>query len=71
MSVTPARFRVPDGQIAPGRHRARCVAGLQPGGVLGEGGGPDAVQGSMCQWRPIGFAMWTAVACSAVRLVTA
>ncbi len=34
-----------DGEVAPGGHRAGRVAGPQLGGVLGEGGVADMVQG--------------------------
>jgi len=34
-----------DGEVAPGGHRAGCVAGSQLGGVFGESGVADVVQG--------------------------
>lgn len=34
-----------DGEIAPSRHRPGCIACPQLGGVLGEGGVADVVQG--------------------------
>lgn len=45
MFFTPAVRKGSDGEVAPGGHGTRCVAGPQLGGVLGEGGVAGVVQG--------------------------
>jgi hypothetical protein len=57
-----------DGEAAPGGHRAGCVAGPQPGGVLGEGGVADMVQAWIHQRSRTSSASRSAVACPAVGL---
>lgn len=57
------------GEVAPGGHGARCVAGSRLRGVLGEAGVVDVVQGLDRPRSRTRRVRWAGMACSAVGLV--